>query len=81
MLSARCRIRRRCGSGERPVRLVMDVSRNGDQFTGSIRRSDHESPAEFWGVLELLAILDKLVPYGHTPAAPPADAVGPEEDR
>jgi hypothetical protein len=63
------------------VLLVLDVSRCGDQFTGSIRRSDHESPAEFWGVLELLAILDKLVPYGHTPAAPPADAVEPEEDR
>ena len=42
--------------------LVMDVARHGSQFIGSIRRSDDQAPVAFWGVLELLAALEHLVP-------------------
>jgi hypothetical protein len=54
--------------------LNMSVDRRGGQFTGSIRRPGDEAAVEFWGVIELLAALDQLLPSGSGPAEPPAPA-------
>lgn len=44
------------------MRLEMEVDRRGAQFTGTLRRPDDDtSGVEFWGVLELVAALERLV--------------------
>jgi hypothetical protein len=66
-------------SGEPAVLLNVIVDRRGAQFAGSIRRPGDQAAVAFWGVMELLAALDQLVPAGPEPAEPPA-AAGPAED-
>lgn len=59
--------------------LHVSVDRRGAQFAGSIRRPGDQAAVEFWGVMELLAALDQLVPASPEPAGPPAPA-GPAAD-
>jgi hypothetical protein len=61
------------------VLLNVSVHRRGAQFAGSICRPGDQAALEFWGVIELLAALDQLVPASPEPAWPPAPA-GPAED-
>ncbi|MBV9593293.1 MAG: hypothetical protein JO147_05800 [Actinobacteria bacterium] len=42
------------------MRLVMHVQRVGDQYQGSLTRTDNEQTVGFDGAVELLAALDRL---------------------
>lgn len=54
------------------MRVLMEVQRRGQQYEGSLTRTDDQLCVPFVGVLELMAALERLEPDN---AAPDEQAV------
>lgn len=55
------------------MRVVMDFHRDGAQYVGTLVREQDRLPIPFWGVLELLAALERIEAESDSgPAEPPA---------
>jgi hypothetical protein len=59
------------------MRLIAEITKSSDgRFEGVVWYGDHDVPIPFSGVLDLLRILEDVIPPASTPP-PPGAAAGP----
>lgn len=66
-----CAVNRVREEGQAGVQLVMQVHRRGEQYHGTLTRPADECSAPFTGLLELLAVLERLTNPEPEPVEPP----------
>jgi hypothetical protein len=65
-----CTVNRGREQGQAVVQLVMQVHRRGEQYRGTVTRPGDQCTVPFSGLLELIAVLERLTTADPEPAEP-----------